>query len=402
MHVAFFSTPDLSYVSGSSLSLRYTVDALARLKIHCTVLCQRAPLLHRANPYVHYEELPLPLDYQVTTDSIPTSADLAACLNQLIAAAMGLPDLDLIHATYGTFTGLAATAGGALRDVPTVISTYGRDLTLGAAADPRYDRMMRMSYGHADLVLASDDAVAALVADGYCGPRTRVRVLPPGTNVAMLRVARTIPAMAGAARARGMRVLTVHSSFNPGKGLAVLLDAFAVVLRAAPGVRLTVVGHDDTPGQRIHGELTEQALRLGVTGSVEFVGHLEHEAVLRLMTESDLYVDPRSIASASSCVYEAMMLGLPVVASAVPGNAAVIDDGTSGFLVPAGDPGPLADRIVELMGDPALCDRLAASAVASAETASASVDCDGVALGLAREYAGLVAQHADRFARAGR
>lgn len=200
MHVVFLATPDLSYVSGSSLALKYTVEALARRGVRCTVLCQHAPV-HADLPLVDYRELAMPLDYQVITDTTPSSGDLAACLNQLVGALVDVPDVDVVHAVYGTFTGAAAALGGAMLGVPVVISTFGRDLTIGARTDERYRQLMLISYGYADLVIAADQATA-LAARDYTGLATEVCVLPPGTNFTMLRAIAAAQRHAPACRLR--------------------------------------------------------------------------------------------------------------------------------------------------------------------------------------------------------
>ena len=59
---------------------------------------------------------------------------------------------------------------------------------------------------------------------------------------------------------------------------------------------------------------------------------------------------------------EAMAAGVPVVASAVPGNRQVVRDGVDGLLVPPEDPEALAAGIVRVLTDRAMAARLAATA----------------------------------------
>jgi glycosyltransferase involved in cell wall biosynthesis len=49
-----------------------------------------------------------------------------------------------------------------------------------------------------------------------------------------------------------------------------------------------------------------------------------------------------------------MATGLPVVSTSVGGIPTVIDEGQTGFLVPAGDESALRDRVTRLRADPAL------------------------------------------------
>ncbi len=65
-------------------------------------------------------------------------------------------------------------------------------------------------------------------------------------------------------------------------------------------------------------------------------------------------------------VMEALALGVPVVATRVGGIPELVEDGTSGLLVPPGDPAALADAILAVT-DPATRDRLAAGAAARGE-----------------------------------
>ena len=59
---------------------------------------------------------------------------------------------------------------------------------------------------------------------------------------------------------------------------------------------------------------------------------------------------------------EAQAVGTPVVAAAVGGLRYVVEDGATGFLVEGHDPADHAGRLLQLLRDPALADRLGASA----------------------------------------
>lgn len=61
-------------------------------------------------------------------------------------------------------------------------------------------------------------------------------------------------------------------------------------------------------------------------------------------------------------VLEAMASGTPVVCSRLGGPPEVVRDGETGFLVTPGDVGELRDRLAELLGDPALAERMGRAA----------------------------------------
>jgi glycosyltransferase involved in cell wall biosynthesis len=61
-----------------------------------------------------------------------------------------------------------------------------------------------------------------------------------------------------------------------------------------------------------------------------------------------------------------MACGTPVIATAVGGIGEQIEDGVSGFLVARGDSTAMADRVGELLADPARARRMGAAAAAFA------------------------------------
>jgi glycosyltransferase involved in cell wall biosynthesis len=83
---------------------------------------------------------------------------------------------------------------------------------------------------------------------------------------------------------------------------------------------------------------------------------------------ADIYVHPARQDTFPCTVIEAMACGTPVVATAVGGIPEQVDDGQSGFLLPAGDSVELAKRVVQVLNDPELRRTLAAGALEAART----------------------------------
>lgn len=65
----------------------------------------------------------------------------------------------------------------------------------------------------------------------------------------------------------------------------------------------------------------------------------------------------------ATVVHEAMSRGRPVIATTPGGHEDMIDDGASGFIVPAGDSMALATAMARLVDDPALRERMGAVAL---------------------------------------
>jgi glycosyltransferase involved in cell wall biosynthesis len=69
----------------------------------------------------------------------------------------------------------------------------------------------------------------------------------------------------------------------------------------------------------------------------------------------------------SNTILEAMASGLPVLATAVGGNADLVEDGVTGLLVPPADADAMAQALVRLIDDPAHAAALGRAGRAAAE-----------------------------------
>lgn len=145
------------------------------------------------------------------------------------------------------------------------------------------------------------------------------------------------------------------------KGYAELFEAWQSVRTRHPDSVLVVVGpDDDDKADSVPRELLERARASGV----RFLGM--RRDVEDLYRGFDLYVlashregFPRSAMEAAAC-------GLPIVATDIRGCRQVVDDGTTGLLVPARSPDRLGAALDRLIGDPALRASMGAAAVARA------------------------------------
>ena len=124
--------------------------------------------------------------------------------------------------------------------------------------------------------------------------------------------------------------------------------AAATRLRArAPSARVVVVGPVD-PEKR--DALDRGRRRRGPRAGVTFLGM--RDDVEDLYAGMDLYVLASHREGFPRSAMEAAAMGLPVVATDIRGCRQVVDDGTTGRLVPVRDAGALTDAIADLVADP--------------------------------------------------
>lgn len=140
------------------------------------------------------------------------------------------------------------------------------------------------------------------------------------------------------------------------KGLDVLLEAWPAVQRERPEARLLIAGDPvQLPAERRH-ELEAWAQRLG---AVHHFGYVPFSDVRKYFAAANVLVMPYRHISQSGVLYLALALGLPVLATRVGAVPEVLTDGESGALVPPESPGELAQALSQLLGNPALRQRLA-------------------------------------------
>jgi len=130
------------------------------------------------------------------------------------------------------------------------------------------------------------------------------------------------------------------------KGYVELFDAFRSVRAAIPNAQLMVIGPHQ-PGKA--DALGPDIMAAAEADGVRFLGH--RDDVETLYPAMDIYVlashregFPRSAMEAAAC-------GLPLLLTNIRGCRQVVDDGTSGLLVPVRDSTALGQALITLCGD---------------------------------------------------
>jgi len=142
------------------------------------------------------------------------------------------------------------------------------------------------------------------------------------------------------------------------KSVEVALRAMPRIREALPTARFVVIG--DGPHRPA---LEREARRLGLGEAVEFRGYLEPGELVRFLNRSHLAVNPSPKEGWGLTVVEANACGVPVVASDRPGLRDSVIDGETGFLVPYGDAGAIAERSIAILENRELWRRLSAASL---------------------------------------
>jgi glycosyltransferase involved in cell wall biosynthesis len=150
------------------------------------------------------------------------------------------------------------------------------------------------------------------------------------------------------------RLMTTASADVPLKGLTYLIEALAKVRTEREDAHLVVIGRP-----RHKSAVPAQIERLGLTGAVEFVSGVSDERIVELYAEAEIAVVPSLYEGFSLPAVEAMACGVPLVTTTGGALPEVVGTpGESAMTVPTGDPGALAQQIVEVLNNVELRARL--------------------------------------------
>jgi len=148
------------------------------------------------------------------------------------------------------------------------------------------------------------------------------------------------------------------SNLSESKGIRTLMDAIPKVIEAHQNVSFTIAG--PWQDQSLKKEIFDFVIGRGLQGFVNFPGRVYEHEKNALLASSDIFVFPSHypLEAMSLVVLEAMRAGLPVITSDIGALPEAVIDGLTGFVVPPKDPERLAEKILQLAGDPALGQRM--------------------------------------------
>ena len=157
----------------------------------------------------------------------------------------------------------------------------------------------------------------------------------------------------------GIPWLAAAAMMRPGTKCA-SYRLLAGALRRLGGRRWALLAAGDGPARP-----AVEAAFAGI-GPVRFLGRIGGAAMRRLHAAADLAVWPALDEAYCMALIEAQAAGVPAVAGARPGIAAVVEDGATGLLMPEGDEEAFAHAVAALLDDPVRRRAMSAAATAAA------------------------------------
>lgn len=161
--------------------------------------------------------------------------------------------------------------------------------------------------------------------------------------------------------APGTPLLLFAGRLAQEKHISWLLANLGKILQAVPNAKLAIAG--DGP---YRAELEQETEQLRVQDSVRFLGALNRKQLDPLLAAADVFCFPSPSETQGLVIGEARAAGTPTVAIDAGGAPETITEGVDGFRVPEGDAELFIQRIVQLLCDRALRERMRTNAVENA------------------------------------
>ena len=264
---------------------------------------------------------------------------------------------NLINAHWILPQGFVAVTARALLRTPVVITVHGGDVF--GLRGRILTRFKRFALRHAAAVTVNSSATEAAVCE-IAPDLTSLRRIPMGVGPPPPCAATAAPEIRARYRQGTGPLLAFVGRLVEEKGLGDLIRAVADLQRTLPDLVLMVLG--DGQDRPVFEAL---AARLGLAGRVHFLGWVETESIAAYLAAADIFVGPSKrapdgwVEAQGLAFVEAMLAGLPVIATRSGGIPDAVRHEETGLLVGEARADEIARSVKRLIQDPELAVRLA-------------------------------------------
>jgi glycosyltransferase involved in cell wall biosynthesis len=162
---------------------------------------------------------------------------------------------------------------------------------------------------------------------------------------------------------KGQIRLLYIGRIDKSKGIHIAVEAVGSLINSPEKRELTldIIGEGE---ESYKDELKTLIRKLKLDGIVRFKGHIKYALILKEYQNCDILLVPSIWEEPFGIILlEAMSQGLPVIASRTGGIPEIIEDGTSGLLVPPNDSEKLTEAIIKLIDNPSLYEEISTKGI---------------------------------------
>lgn len=275
--------------------------------------------------------------------------------NPFIKRALRADRPDLVHAHFGPSGYFMSRTRGFARS-GLVTTFYGADLSRLPHQKARWRRRYRRLFIDGDLFLLEGPHMRKRLISLGC-PESKARVHRLGIDLGAIKSAPRTVGTDGAVR------VLVSGSFRQKKGIPYAIEALGLASGKRPDLKLSMTIIGDSSGaseeEAEKAKILAVIKKFGLEAAVDMRGYRPYSYFIDELYRHHLFLSPSVTADdgdteggAPVSIIEASASGMPVVSTTHCDIPGVVLDGVTGFLVAERDGAALAEKLVELAGDP--------------------------------------------------
>ncbi|NHI94770.1 MAG: glycosyltransferase family 1 protein [Candidatus Lokiarchaeota archaeon] len=214
-------------------------------------------------------------------------------------------------------------------------------------------------------VLALTETEKQSLIEEYKLPAEKIYVVPGGLDLKQFYPIKDIKKAKNDLNIKEKNVIFALGRTDPRKGFEWLIRTIPHIIEKVDDVKLYIGGgslpeylHQNSPELNERNRLLNIAKKLEVSNYIHFTGHLSDEDVTKFYSVSDTFVVPSIYEPFGLVLLEAMACKTVVIATNNGGPVNIVDDGVDGFLVDVKDTKEFADKIIKILTDEKLKQKM--------------------------------------------
>lgn len=257
---------------------------------------------------------------------------------------------DLIHAGWIQTSGFIAALSGFR---PILLMPWGSDIFYYSRNNLRNRLISRFTISASDMITCDCFHEKELLMKIFGYPEKRIEVIPWDVDLERFKSRDNKDALKQSMGFGPYKILIMNRIFRKEYGIENFLKILPFVVKDFSQLKVLLVGYG--PQEE---ELKAIAKKEKINDFIIWTGYVNEDKMIDYLNLSDIYISTSLMDGSSSSLLEAMACKLPVVASDIFANREWVADGINGFIVDVNDQKLFAEKIVSLLKDQDLREKM--------------------------------------------
>ncbi len=246
---------------------------------------------------------------------------------------------DLMQAFYASITGFPTVYAAQELNIPSIVSIRGNDIIRDVFKSERFPYLKWALENATQLTAVSQEGLQ----------RARILSACPTKGRVILNTIRPQDYSEGTqAFDISHPIIGSLAVFKNKKGIEVLLCAFSMLLQQYPSAHLLLVGFV-VPGEQ--NSFKTLVTKYNLNDKITITGRIPRQDALRYIRSMDIFAFTSLHDGCPNTVLEAMLAGVPIVATRAGAVPELIEDGKHGLLVQPGTATALCEAMLKMLED---------------------------------------------------